>query len=503
VDQTQPIKMPWCALRLLRQTRRPLRGACTRENALDGDRCSRHHDFADHAWGAGLPLCKRALGPRLAQQGAQGLGMLHHGLPMDARRPRLRSLATFLGTLVQLRSTLLTPCLQRLEREKLGLRGIESAWGLPLEPWAPLDPRRGWGFEPGEGVLCGVRPRLLQVRPQGRRVEPRPACVPANRIEPIRPHELGGARGRAAHAQRRVALAVVIEGCGLLADALVADAPQAQPALAAVDERAEPIPTCRRRGPLPCRGRVAWPGPLRFVPQRDAETGWRVAPDPCALRALAAPRLAILAVVCLRLPLSGEPGRPILVTRLTGIDPGGQESAARRRVPAGGLARGGARFGGVQALGDLRATPLFCHPRTRDVVHDGGCHGIAHPLRCAAVPCRQRAGAVTRGRPTGCTPPAALSPTVRAGCARPSGRARPPRSALASGATACPGDYRQTDAGERSRSGASFRPRQSGAMDAPSGGPGDPGTRCPRPRTRRAARRPGDGPRRGAPAGRR
>ena len=51
---------------------------------------------------------------------------------MDALLPRLRSLATFLGNLVQRRSKLLTPCLQRLEIENLGLIGIESALVLPL-----------------------------------------------------------------------------------------------------------------------------------------------------------------------------------------------------------------------------------------------------------------------------------------------------------------------------------------------------------------------------------
>jgi hypothetical protein len=132
VCQTQPIKMTWCSLRLFRQTRRPLRGACKRENELDVYRFSRHNDFADQAWGDGLPFCKRELGQMLAQQLAKGLGMVHHLLPMDALRPRLRSLATFLGHRVQLCSKLLTPCLPLLEIENRGLIGIESALGLPL-----------------------------------------------------------------------------------------------------------------------------------------------------------------------------------------------------------------------------------------------------------------------------------------------------------------------------------------------------------------------------------
>jgi hypothetical protein len=125
VCQTQPIKMTWCSLRLFRQTRRHLRGACKRENELDVYRFSRHNDFADQALGDGLPFFKRELGQILAQQLAKGLGIVHHLLPMDALLPRLRSLATFLGNLVQLCSKLLTPCLQLLEIENLGLIGLE------------------------------------------------------------------------------------------------------------------------------------------------------------------------------------------------------------------------------------------------------------------------------------------------------------------------------------------------------------------------------------------
>ncbi|HEY7495875.1 MAG TPA: hypothetical protein VIH59_32825 [Candidatus Tectomicrobia bacterium] len=62
--------------------------------------------------------------------------------------------------------------------------------------------------------------------------------VPDDRIEPIRPHELGGALGRSAHGERRVPFALVIEVCVLFADAQLADAHHPQIALAAFDERA-------------------------------------------------------------------------------------------------------------------------------------------------------------------------------------------------------------------------------------------------------------------------
>jgi hypothetical protein len=82
----------------------------------------------------------------------------------------------------------------------------------------------------------------MQVRNQVRIVEQLTERVPDDRIEPIRPHELGGALGRAAYAQRRVPFALVIEVFVLFADALLADAHHAQAALAAFDERAEQIP---------------------------------------------------------------------------------------------------------------------------------------------------------------------------------------------------------------------------------------------------------------------
>jgi len=59
--QTQPIKMPWCPLRLLRQMPSNLRGRCKRENEMDVHLFSRDHDFADQALGDGLLFFKREL----------------------------------------------------------------------------------------------------------------------------------------------------------------------------------------------------------------------------------------------------------------------------------------------------------------------------------------------------------------------------------------------------------------------------------------------------------
>ena len=87
-------------------------------------------------------------------------------------------------------------------------------------------------FQSREGVLFGLRPRLMQLWDHTRLVEQLLECVPDQRIEPIRPHELGVALGRPAHAQRRVPFTRIIEVFVLFAAAPLADAHHAQPALA-------------------------------------------------------------------------------------------------------------------------------------------------------------------------------------------------------------------------------------------------------------------------------
>src|SRR4029453_8513125 len=70
--QTQPIKMPWCPLRLLRQMLSNLGGRFKRENEMDVHLFSRDHDFADQAVGDGLLFCKRELCQVLTEQLAKG-----------------------------------------------------------------------------------------------------------------------------------------------------------------------------------------------------------------------------------------------------------------------------------------------------------------------------------------------------------------------------------------------------------------------------------------------
>lgn len=100
-------------------------------------------------------------------------------------------MSAFLGTLVHLRSEFLPPGLQLLQVENLGLIGIESTLVLTLNPLPPLAQLRLLRFESSEVVLCGLRPRLRPLWEHTRLVEQVLECVPDQRLEPIRPHELG------------------------------------------------------------------------------------------------------------------------------------------------------------------------------------------------------------------------------------------------------------------------------------------------------------------------
>jgi len=113
---------------------------------------------------------------------------------------------------------------------------------LTLNPLPPLEQLRLVRFQAREAVLLGLRPRLMQLWDYTRLVEQLLEGVPDQRIKPIRPYELGVALGRPAHAQRRVPFACLIEVFVLFAAAPLADAHHSQPALAALDERAQQIP---------------------------------------------------------------------------------------------------------------------------------------------------------------------------------------------------------------------------------------------------------------------
>ena len=110
---------------------------------------------------------------------------------------------------------------------------------LPLNPLLPPEQLCLVRFQSSEGVLFGLRPRLMQVWNHTRLVEQVLEGVPDQRIEPIRPHKLGVALGRPAHAQRRVSFTGIIEVFVLFAATPLAEAHHAQAALAALDERAQ------------------------------------------------------------------------------------------------------------------------------------------------------------------------------------------------------------------------------------------------------------------------
>src|SRR5262249_10298490 len=70
--QSQPIKMPWCPLRLCREPLSYLRGRVNREKEMDINLFSCDNDFADEASGNGLLCFKRELCQVIPEQLAQG-----------------------------------------------------------------------------------------------------------------------------------------------------------------------------------------------------------------------------------------------------------------------------------------------------------------------------------------------------------------------------------------------------------------------------------------------
>jgi hypothetical protein len=82
---------------------------------------------------------------------------------------------------------------------------------LPLNPLPPLEQLCLVRVQAREGVLFGPRPRLMQLWDHTRLVEQVLAGVPDQHIKPIRPHELGVACGRPAHAQWRVSFTRIID----------------------------------------------------------------------------------------------------------------------------------------------------------------------------------------------------------------------------------------------------------------------------------------------------
>jgi DDE family transposase len=142
VCQTQPVQMTWCPLRLFCQLLSHLRGGFKREHIMDVNRFSRDDDFADPAVGDGLTFFQRERFKVMAQSLAKGLGMVNDLLPMTARVPSLSSLPTFRLNLLPLGRAFLTPRLPRTQVEHLGLRGLEHAWVLTLDPLLALEPLR-------------------------------------------------------------------------------------------------------------------------------------------------------------------------------------------------------------------------------------------------------------------------------------------------------------------------------------------------------------------------
>src|SRR5215468_3654333 len=83
VCQSQPIKMAWSPLRLLRLAIDSLRGRFKRENEVNVNLFSGDDDFLDQAVCNGLTLFKRKSFEIVTQQSAKGVGMINDLLPMN------------------------------------------------------------------------------------------------------------------------------------------------------------------------------------------------------------------------------------------------------------------------------------------------------------------------------------------------------------------------------------------------------------------------------------
>jgi hypothetical protein len=143
---------------------------------------------------------------------------------------------TFLLDLLQRGREFLPPRLEFTQGNNLGLIGIQHALVLPFEPLPSLQPLGVLRLTPGEVLLCGFRPRLMQVRNHLWIPQYRTQSVPDHRIEPLRTDERGGTSRRPADRQRSMPGALVVEIVGLFAGTQWSPAPHAEPACAAFDE---------------------------------------------------------------------------------------------------------------------------------------------------------------------------------------------------------------------------------------------------------------------------
>src|SRR5262249_45651540 len=96
--------------------------------------------------------------------------------------------------------------------------------------------------------------------------------------------------------------------------------------------------------------------PLGFVKQLDRDNRWCFAPNPCALWAIATPRLERPELVFCGLTILGDDSLSIIVPCLPGIDVIGEDVADRGHLPDVVLTRWRGRVGGVQPFGNLPTT---------------------------------------------------------------------------------------------------------------------------------------------------
>jgi len=204
---------------------------------MDIDFFPRDDDFFNQALSDSLSLFKRKLFEILAQQLAKGLGVINDLLPVNGLLSGVGQLANLLLNLLPLGREFLTPRPELGQVDDLGLKGIQQALILALDPLAPLQQLRLLRLEQTEVLLFGFGPTLMQLHHRTRLMQQVRERLPDNLIEPIGAHLARSAFARPTTVERIVARAVVVQIFRLPALGRHPQANQAQAALAALDER--------------------------------------------------------------------------------------------------------------------------------------------------------------------------------------------------------------------------------------------------------------------------
>jgi DDE superfamily endonuclease len=139
ICQTQPIKMTWSPLRLLRLAINSPRGRFKRENEVDVNIFSGDDDFLDQALRNSLTLFKRELFEIVAEQFAKCLGVVNDLAPVNSLLSSARQLSNLLLDLLRLGGEFLSPRLHLGKVDGFGLIGVEQPLILSFDSLSALE----------------------------------------------------------------------------------------------------------------------------------------------------------------------------------------------------------------------------------------------------------------------------------------------------------------------------------------------------------------------------